>query len=198
MTTEWIPKTKLGRAVKEGKFKSIDEVLALGKPILEHQIVDYLLPGLKTEIIEVRTTQRVTDSGRKMSYRVVVVVGDEAGHIGYGMGKSSEFATAREKAINRAKRNLIKVIGGCGSWECKCDIKHSLPHKVDAKVSATSVELIPAPRGVGLVANDNVKAILRLAGVKDIWSKVRGSVKNRYSLVQAVFEALKKIEGEVA
>ncbi len=195
---EWVPKTKLGRAVKEGKFRSIDEVLATGKPILEHQIVDYLLPNLKTEVIEVRTTQRVTDSGRKISYRVVAVVGDENGHIGYGLGKSNEFATAREKAINRAKRNIMKVIGGCGSWECKCEFDHSLPHKVSAKVSATSVELMPAPRGVGLVANDNVKAILRLAGVKDVWSKVRGSVKNRYSLVQAVFEALKSVEGEKA
>lgn len=190
---DWNPKTELGKAVKAGIYKSIDEVLATGKPILEHEIVDYLLPNLKAEILEVRATQRVTDSGRKTSYKVLAVVGDENGHVGYGTGKSIELAIAREKAINNAKRNIIKIKRGCGSWECRCGQEHSIPRKISAKISATYVELLPAPRGLGLAANDNLKIILSLAGVKDIWSSVRGSKSNINSLVAATFKALEQL-----
>lgn len=190
---DWIPKTQLGKDVKAGVYKTIDEVLASGKRILEHEIVDYLLPNLKSEILEVRATQRVTDSGRKISYRVLAVVGDERGHVGYGIGKSQELAIAREKAINNAKRNIISVKLGCGSWECRCNLEHSIPRKVSAKVSATYVELLPAPRGLGLVANDNLKIILSLAGVKDVWSSIRGAKSNILALVAATFKALKRL-----
>ncbi len=190
---EWTPKTKLGKDVKAGVYKNIDEVLASGRRILEHEIVDYLLPNLKSEILEVRTTQRVTDSGRKTSYRVLAVVGDEKGHIGYGVAKSQELAIARDKAINKAKRNIIAVKLGCGSWECRCSLDHSIPKKVSAKVSATYVELMPAPRGLGLVANDNLKIILSLAGIKDVWSSIRGAKSNILALVAATFKALKQL-----
>ncbi|MEM0356654.1 MAG: 30S ribosomal protein S5 [Candidatus Anstonellales archaeon] len=193
MMEDWIPKTELGKAVKAGTYKNIDEVLATGKPILEHEIVDYLLPNLKSEILEIRATQRVTDSGRKTAYKVLAVVGDENGHVGYGIGKSAELAIARDKAVNNAKRNIISIKRGCGSWECRCELEHSIPKKVSAKVSATYVELLPAPRGLGLAANDNLKVILSLAGVKDVWSSVRGSKSNIQSLVAATFKALKQL-----
>lgn len=191
--TEWIPKTNLGRSVKAGEYKTIDEVIASGKRILESEIIDFLVPNLRAEILEVRATQRVTDSGRKISYRVLAVVGDERGHVGYGVGKSQELAIAKEKAINNAKRNIISVKLGCGSWECRCSLDHSIPRKTSAKVSATYVELLPAPRGLGLVANDNIKIILSLAGVKDVWSSVRGSKSNILALVAATFKALKQL-----
>lgn len=190
---EWEPKTKLGKMVKQGMFKNIDEVLESGMKILEPEIVDFLLPNLKTEVFEIRPTQRVTDSGRRTSFRVVVLVGDENGHVGYGVGKASEVGKAIDYATRDAKKNIIKVEMGCGSWECMCDLKHSIPLRVVGKESATEVELKPAPRGLRLAASDTIKAVLRLAGVKDVWGKTRRSTSNRYNVIVATFKALKQL-----
>jgi small subunit ribosomal protein S5 len=195
MFMEWEPKTKLGRMVKEGKFASLDEVLATGKPILEPEIVDYFIPNLKSVTIEINATQRMTDSGRRTSYRAIVLVGDEKGHVGYGVGKANEVAAAIAKATQEAKKNIIKVNLGCGSWECRCGQPHSIPFSVEGKESASQVVLKPAPRGLGLVANETIKQVLSLAGVKDVWSQARGSTGNKYNIVLATFKALRKLGG---
>jgi len=191
---EWTPKTKLGKLVKEGKIKHIDEILRMKKPILEPEIVDLLLPGIKAEIIEARSTQRVTDSGRKTSYRVLAVVGHSDGYFGYGIGKSEEFSIAKSKAISNAKKKLIKIKKGCGSWECRCNMNHSLPRKVFGKNSSVYIELTPGPRGLGLVANKNLKTILQLIGIRDLWTTSRGSVSNKPSLIAALYNALIKLD----
>ncbi|MEM4209428.1 MAG: hypothetical protein QW833_03490, partial [Candidatus Anstonellaceae archaeon] len=72
----WEPKTEIGRLVKSGQISSIEEIFSQGKKILEPQIVDFLLPNLEAETLEIRTTQRMTDCGRKTQYRAVVIVGD--------------------------------------------------------------------------------------------------------------------------
>ncbi len=193
MLEDWEPKTKLGKAVKAGEITDIDEILKAGKVILEPEIVDMLLPELKSVTIEIRPTQRVTDSGRRISYRAVVLVGDGNGHIGVGVGKSSEVRSAIEYATKNAKKNIIYVPRGCGSWECQCNMEHSIPFEVSGKESSSIVELKPAPRGIGLAANDTIKEVLSLVGIKDVWSRARGSTSNRYNIVLATIKALKKL-----
>ena len=137
----WVPKTNAGRQVKKGEITNIDDIIYSGKPILESEIVDFLIPDLKYEILEIRSTQRVTDCGRKQKFRASVLVGDGNGHVGLGMGKSEELRPAIESAIKNAKRNLITVKRGCGSWECNCRGNHSLPRKVKGKCGLQSIRL---------------------------------------------------------
>ena len=190
---EWKPKTKLGKEVKEGKITNIDEILESGRKILESEIVDALLPEIKHEVISLKTTQRVTDSGRRTSFRAIVLVGDYNGHVGLGVGKSKEARDAIEYALKDAKKHIIKVKRGCGSWECQCGTEHSIPRRVEGRESSTSIVLKPAPRGLGLAANETVKKVLIFAGVKDIWSQARGSTANVYNMMVATIKALNSL-----
>ncbi|MEM2948373.1 MAG: 30S ribosomal protein S5 [Candidatus Anstonellales archaeon] len=186
----WEPKTKVGKAVKKGEITDVDAILESGVKILEPEIVDMLIPDLKAETILVSPTQRTTDSGRKVSFRAIVAVGDEKGHVGVGVGKSQEVGPAVDYATKQAKKNIIKVKMGCGSWECRCGRPHSLPRMVVGREGSTVVTLKPAPRGLGLAANDTVKTILKLAGIKDVWSKARGATDNVYNTIVATISAL--------
>jgi len=122
-----------------------------------------------------------------------VLVGDKNGHFGIGAGKSEEVKPAIESAVKFAKRNLISVPLGCGSWECGCGKKHSLPIKVVGKLGSVEVSLIPAPRGLGVAANEVVKKVLSAAGVKDIWSFSRGHTRNVYNTAMATAAALEQL-----
>lgn len=113
---EWIPLTGLGRMVAAGEITSIDEVLASGKPIKEPQIVDLLLPDLEDEVLDINMVQRMTDSGRRVKFRAIVVVGNRDGYIGFGQAKDAQVGNAIRKAIDDAKVSIIKVRRGCGSW----------------------------------------------------------------------------------
>jgi small subunit ribosomal protein S5 len=190
---EWYPKTELGKKVQSGQITNIDEILFSGQKILEYQIVDRLLPDLSDELIKLGTTQRSTGSGRKFKFRAVVVVGDGRGHIGIGSGKSDEARPAIENAIRDAKRCIIYVPSGCGSWECGCGTKHSLPVKVIGKSGSVEVTLKSAPRGVGIVGNAIVKKVLTKAGIKDVWSFSRGHTATKHNTAMAVYNALKKL-----
>ena len=186
----WTPKTELGKLVKEKEIVSIDQIFEMGKPILEPEIVDSLLPELESETLMVSPTQRSTDSGRKTKFRVVVVLGDKKGHVGVGVGKHDEVRPAIEAAMKDARKNIIRVSFGCGSWECKCGGQHSIPIVLKGKYGSTQLTLKPAPRGLGLAANDVVKKVLSMAGIKDIWSSTRGSTDNVYNMAMATIEAL--------
>jgi small subunit ribosomal protein S5 len=194
ISDNWEPKTEMGRKVKSGEITSIDDVLKGGKPILEPQIVDMLLPDIKTETVGITTTQRVTDSGRRMSFKAIVLVGDGNGHIGLGVGKAAETGPAIDYAKRDAKKNLMYVPRGCGSWECRCGDSHSIPFAVRGKQSSTSVSLRPAPKGLGLAVNDNIKIVASLLGIRDIWGQSRGSTGNVYNSLVATLKALKKIK----
>ncbi|AGT34811.1 MAG: 30S ribosomal protein S5 [Thermofilum sp.] len=192
MASEWQPRTLLGKMVLEGKIKSIDEIFAKNIPIKEVEIIDTLLPDLKSEVISVGFVQRQTDSGEVSQYQVTVVVGNENGYVGVGMGKSRQIGIAIEKATRRAKLNIIPVRRGCGSWECLCGKPHSIPYKVEGKAGSVKIELIPAPRGVGIVASDVAKTVLRLAGISDVWSRSYGETRTTHNMAKAVYNALKK------
>ena len=196
---DWEPKTKLGMLAKEGKI-TIDEILEKNLPIREPEIVDLLVPDLEEKIITIgsakrpfKIVQRMHDSGRRMRYLVMVAVGNRNGIVGIGKGKAKEFGPAINKALREAKMNIIKVVRGCGSWECACGEEHSIPYATYGRESSVRIKLFPAPKGTGLVAGDVVKDILSLAGIKDVWSKTFGHTKTTINLAKATFEALKNL-----
>ncbi|MGQ4833169.1 MAG: 30S ribosomal protein S5 [Candidatus Asgardarchaeia archaeon] len=188
---EWVPRTKLGRMVKEGHITSIDEIFQQALPIQEAEIVDILLPNLREEVVDINLVQKQTDAGELSRFKVTVVIGNENGYVGVGEGKAREIGPAIRIAIRDAKLNLIPVRLGCGSWECGCGAPHSLPFKVEGKAGSVRVVLLPAPRGTGLVAADSIKVLLRLAGLKDVRSYSKGHTKTTVNFVKAAYNALK-------
>jgi len=190
---EWEPKTKVGRMVKEGIITDIDYILDNNLPILEPEIVDALLPDLEEKVLDVKLVQRMHKSGRRARFRATVVVGNRNGYVGVGKGKAKEVGPAIRKAIAQAKKNIIRVKRGCGSWECGCGTPHSIPFKGYGKCGSTAIIIMPAPKGVGLVAGDVAKAVLGLAGIKDVWTKTFGETRTTYNFAMATYEALKSL-----
>jgi len=189
----WIPKTEIGKKVKSGEISSIDDLFKLGKKIMESEIIDCFIPDLQMKVIDVKKTTRVTRAGRHFSFRVSVIVGDENGHIGVGIGKNIERIVAQQKAIKDAKLNMVPIKRGCGSWECNCSKKHSVPYKIVGKCASLRVELLPAPNGIGLAVSDTIKPVLSLVGIKDVWSSTRGATDTKLNFVRATIDALYKI-----
>ncbi|MEM1657671.1 MAG: 30S ribosomal protein S5 [Candidatus Jordarchaeales archaeon] len=188
----WKPKTELGKMVKEGYITSIDEIFAQGLRIKEPQIVDLLLPDLEDEVVGVSLVQKQTDAGERTRFKAIVAVGNKKGYVGLGTAKAAEIGPAIRKAMIDAKMNVTPVRLACGSWECSCGTPHTLPFKVEGKAGSVRIKLIPAPRGLGLVTSDVAKIVLRLAGVKDVWSFSRGHTKTTLNMAYATFNALKQ------
>jgi len=99
---------------------------------------------------------------------------------------------AIEKATNQANLNVSPVKLGCGSWECRCEEKHSVPFKVRGRGGSVTIEIIPAPRGLGLVAGGKIKRLLELAGLKDAWTSAKGSTATMNSTSKAVLQCLRQ------
>ncbi|RLE82678.1 MAG: 30S ribosomal protein S5 [Thermoprotei archaeon] len=188
---EWIPRTEVGRMVKEGAITSIEQIFEQNLPVMEVEIIDVLLPDLKHEVLNINLVQRQTDAGEVSQFQALVVVGNEDGYVGVGIGKAKQVRQAIEKAITDAKLNIVPVRRGCGSWECSCKEPHSVPFKVFGKSGSVEIWLLPAPKGVGLVAGDIAKAVLRLAGIRDVWTRTRGSTQTPVNFAKATYNALK-------
>jgi len=204
----WAPKTKLGIAVRDGKEKDLDKIIIHGKKILESEIVEKLL-DLKSDLLSIgqakgkfgggkrrawRQTQKKTKEGNVLSFSSMAVVGDKAGHVGVGYGGSKETLPARAKAVRNAKLSIIRVARGFESPEAEKDKSdpHTVPFKVEGKCGSVRVIFWPAPRGTGLVAGDEAKKILRLAGIKDVYSRTLGKTKTTFNLAKACVDALNK------
>ncbi|PIU21111.1 MAG: 30S ribosomal protein S5 [Candidatus Diapherotrites archaeon CG08_land_8_20_14_0_20_34_12] len=187
----WVPKTKLGKMVMEGKIKSLDEIFTGKMKIMEPEIVDSLT-GLQEKTVDTAKTARVVRAGRKFAFRVAVLVGNKNGYIGLGLGKDKERLSALRKASRKARLNLVKVKSGCGSWECTCGTNHSIPFKVQGECSSVKVKLMPAPKGVGLVVGDKIKDVLTFAGIRDVWGKTKGDSRTSLNYVTAAIDALSK------
>jgi len=187
----WIPKTILGKKVAAGEITSIEEILSKGLRIQEAGIVKKLLPDLKTEVIDVGIIQKMTPNGQSTRFKALVAAGNENGWLGIGMGKSKQMRIAIEKANNAAYLNVSPVKLGCGSWECRCDQNHSVPFKVKGKGGSVTIEILPAPRGLGLVAGRKIKNLLKMAGIKDAWTTAKGSTTTMNSTSKAVLECLR-------
>ena len=188
----WIPKTSIGKMVVSGEINSMEEILSKGLRIQEAGIVKKLLPDLKTEVIDVGIIQKMTANGQSTRFKALVAAGNENGWLGIGMGKSKQMRIAIEKANNSAYLNVSPVKLGCGSWECRCDQKHSIPFKVKGKGGSVVIEILPAPRGLGLVAGEKIKNLLKLAGLKDAWTTAKGSTSTMNSTSKAVLQCLRQ------
>jgi len=188
---DWMPKTRLGKLVVEGKVTTMSEALRTGLPLREPEIVDILLPELADEVLDVNMVQRMTDSGRRVKFAITVVVGNQDGFVGLGRIKGKEVGPAIRAAIDVAKLNIIEVKRGCGSWECGCLTPHSLPFEIVGHTGSVVVQLKPAPRGTGLAIGDIAKSVLKMAGVQDAWGFTKGHTKTTINYSIAAFEALR-------
>lgn len=186
----WVPKTAVGKLVKNGEITSIEQVFEKGLPIIETEIIDTLLPHIEEKLIEFSKTTKVRRAGRLYAFRAIVLVGDGNSYIGLGIGKDKERLPALRKATKNAKLSLFKVHRGCGSWQCGCHSSHSIPFKSIGKCASVTCVLMPAPKGTGLVVADNIKDVMRFAGVKDVWSKTRGNSTTKLNLIGAAVDAL--------
>ena len=189
---EWAPQTRLGRLVKEGQVTNMSEALESGLPIREPQIVDALLPEIRDEVLDINMVQRMTDSGRRVKFRATVIVGNGDGFLGLGEGKDVQVGIAIKKAIDNAKMNIRGQNRGCGSWECGCGLTHTVPFSVKGKAGSVTVELKPAPRGLGLAAGGTAKKVLEIAGIKDVWARAKGETRTTLNFAKATVDALMK------
>ena len=189
---EWIPRTKLGQLVATNKITSMKEIYENGYRIQEAGIIKKLLPGIKTEVIDVGIVQKQTTNGEYTRFKALVAAGDENGWLGIGQGKPKQMRIAIEKATNQAYLSVSPVKLGCGSWECRCDKQHSVPFKVRGRGGSVTVEIIPGPRSLGLVAGGNIRNLLKLAGLKDAWTKSSGSTNTMTSTSRAVLNCLRQ------
>jgi len=193
----WIPKTKVGRMVQAGQIVSLEDIFTQGLKIKEPEIVDVLLPGLKQEVLGIGFVQKQTDAGEKSRFKAIVAVGNGTGFLGVGGAKARQVRSAIDKATLQAKLDVVPIKRGCGSWECGCGQAHSIPFRVRGKCGSVGIEIIPGPRGLGLVGGETPKTVLTLAGVKDCWTRSFGSTSTLGSMAYAVYEALRSTYGIV-
>ena len=152
----------------------------------KYKSVDRVKPGgleLKDSLVGVQRVTKVTKGGRTFGFSAIVVVGDENGVVGFGLGKSKDVSSAIGKAVEDAKKNLVKIPL----------IKGTLPHEQKGKYGGARVNIIPAAPGTGVIAGGAVRTVLEAVGVNDVLSKSQGS-SNPHNVVKATFDALLKLK----
>jgi small subunit ribosomal protein S5 len=137
---------------------------------------------LKDRLVHVNRVAKVTKGGRTFSFSAIVVVGDENGIVGYGLGKAKEVSEAIAKGIDDAKKSLIKVPV----------IRGTVPHEMEGKYGGGRVLIRPASSGTGVIAGGAMRAVLESAGIHDVLAKSKGS-SNPHNVVKATFDALAKM-----
>ena len=140
-------------------------------------------PEFDSKIIDIRRVTRVTSGGRRMNFSVSVVAGDRKGRVGVGLGKGIDTAIAVEKATREAKKNLIRVPLSPGM---------TIPHAVEAKFASARIVIFPA-RGRGIVAGSSARAVIELAGIKDVCAKLMSGSKNRLNNARVTIAALQNL-----
>ncbi len=139
-------------------------------------------PEFDQTIVDLARVTRVTKGGKHMSFRALVLIGDRKGRVGYGVEKGKDVQIAVDKAVNQAKKNLLRVP----------IFNETIPHRVEAKFKAGRVLIKPAPKGSGIIAGSAVRIVLDLAGVGNASGKILSKTNNKIANVKATFEALKK------
>jgi len=189
----WTPVTKVGRLVKAGHIKKIEELYLFSIPIKEYQIVDHFLPDLKDDVMRLTPVQKQTSAGQRTRFKAYVVVGDCDGHVGVGNKCAKEVATAIRAAIEIAKLAVIPVRRGY--WGNKIGKPHTIPMKVTGKCGSVRLRLVPAPRGAGIVAAPVSKKILQFAGIEDVYTSSQGMTKTGGNFAMATFDAVSRSYG---
>ena len=190
--SEWVPKTALGKQVKAAKITDIAHIFDNGLKVMEPEIMDILLK-LEDIVVDVAKTTRVVRAGRKFSYRAAVITGNKDGYVGIGTAKDIDRFPAINKAKRKARLNLKRIYRGSGSWEEQpTEDKHSVPFKVEGKSASVRVILMPAPKGTGLAVGQNIKDVMVLAGLQNVWGKSRGRTATKLNFVKAAIDALQK------
>jgi small subunit ribosomal protein S5 len=135
--------------------------------------------SLKDQVVAINRVTKVVKGGKNLSFSALVVVGDQQGHAGFGMGKAREVPMAIRKAIEQAKKNMIKL-----------NLKGStIPHQVVGRYGSGQVLLKPAPEGTGIIAGGPVRAVMEVAGIHNVLTKSLGT-SNPHNVVKATFDAL--------
>ena len=150
-----------------------------------YKSVERVKPGgleLKDSLVGVQRVTKVTKCGRTFGFSAIVVVGDENGVVGHGLGKSKDVSSAIAKAVEDAKKNLVRIP----------IVKGTLPHQQKGKFGGARVNIIPAAPGTGVIAGGAVRTVLEAVGVHDVLSKSQGS-SNPHNVVKATFDALLKL-----
>jgi small subunit ribosomal protein S2e len=179
----------LGRLVKDGKIKSIEEIFLFSLAIKEFEIVDYFFgEGLKDEVIKIAPVQKQTQAGQRTRFKAWCIVGDNKGHVGLGCKCASEVANAIKGALIDAKLSIIPVRKG--HWGGKFGQPHTVPMKVTGKCGSVRFRLVPAPRGTGLVAAKTPKKLLVAAGYQDVFTSAKGKTKTQGNFARAAYNAL--------
>ncbi|WP_031426233.1 30S ribosomal protein S5 [Flavimarina sp. Hel_I_48] len=148
----------------------------------DYKNVELVKPGgldLKDRLVGVQRVTKVTKGGRAFGFSAIVVVGDEQGVVGQGLGKSKDVASAIAKAVDDAKKNLVRIPLQKGS----------IPHEQKGKYGGARVLLMPAAAGTGVIAGGAIRSVLEAVGVHDVLSKNQGS-SNPHNVVKATFDAL--------
>ncbi len=153
------------------------ETLAVRRPI------EVSPNSLKDQVVSINRVTKVVKGGKNLSFSALVVVGDQQGHAGFGMGKAREVPMAIRKAIEQAKKNLLKL-----------NLKGStIPHQVVGHYGSGHVLLKPAPEGTGIIAGGPVRAVMEVAGIHNVLTKSIGT-SNPHNVVKATFDALLRLK----
>jgi len=185
----WQPRTKLGRLVKSGKIKTIEEIFYHAIPIKEAEIVDHLLgETLKDDVMRIKPVQKATRAGQRTRFKAIVAIGDKKGHIGLGLKTAAEVANAIKGATIYAKLSIIPV--RMGFWGNKIGAPHTVPNTVTGKCGSIRMRLIPAPRGSGIVAGSVAKKLLLMAGFEDLFTSSIGHTKTTFNFLVATYNAM--------
>jgi small subunit ribosomal protein S5 len=139
--------------------------------------------GFEEKIIEVKRVSKKSSGGNKISFTAMAVVGDKAGKIGTALAKALDVSSATSKALSKARKNVISVNIN----------ENTIPHEVLESYKSSTVKLMPAPRGSGIIAGSAVRDVLHLCGVKDVSAKMLGS-NNKNCAVICTINALKRLE----
>jgi len=148
--------------------------------MMKHTVLDTSAMDLKEKVVSIRRVTKVVKGGRNFRFAALVVVGDENGHVGAGMGKATEIPEAIRKGIDDAKKKMIAI---------PIDENGSIPHDYLGNFGSASVLLKRAPEGTGVIAGGPVRAVLELAGIKNIRTKSLGS-NNKNNVVAATIQGL--------
>jgi len=186
----WIPVTKLGRLVKAGLVRSLEEVFYFSMPVKEVEIIATFIPKLEDQVMRISPVQKQTRAGQRTRFKAWVVVGDRNGHVGLGVKCAKEVANAIRGAIYIATLSVIPIRRGY--WGNKVGSVHTVPCKVTGRCGSISVRLVPAPKGTGIVAGKAPKKVLQFAGIEDCFTKTSGHTATLGNFIRACFNALSK------